>query len=292
MTTLDSDFAFGKMFRKATAADFGLRQEHDAFADADCRRLESAGRHGGAVDFRRSWHHVGGDIHDRLSGAAIRYACDMDSPAYGADGGAEHSYFRRRDEASAAHRTSPSFGTHHHRRPRRQSAAAARPIVRAPMRLQRSPPPLDPEAGCRRQIGRARISGTRRRVDRDRYARRAAAFRVARSRERIRRRLTATQPVMANSSKSPAPLCCASDVSLLMPLSRSLTSASLTDLRGLRDVDLPFRLSELRDTDEVICETASRLLGKPIKALQFIERLRAAKGSGDDEIADQVLKID
>ena len=35
MTTLDSDFAFGKMFRKATAAGFGLRQEHDAFADTD-----------------------------------------------------------------------------------------------------------------------------------------------------------------------------------------------------------------------------------------------------------------
>lgn len=34
MTTLDSDLAFGT-FRKATAVDFGLRQEHDDYEDAD-----------------------------------------------------------------------------------------------------------------------------------------------------------------------------------------------------------------------------------------------------------------
>ena len=43
MTTLDSDFAFGKMFRKATAADFGLRQEHDAFADTDADGSKARG---------------------------------------------------------------------------------------------------------------------------------------------------------------------------------------------------------------------------------------------------------
>ena len=43
MTTLDSDFAFGKMFRKATAADFGLRQEHDAYADTDADGSKARG---------------------------------------------------------------------------------------------------------------------------------------------------------------------------------------------------------------------------------------------------------
>jgi hypothetical protein len=43
MTTLDSDFAFGKMFRKATAADFGLRQEQDAFADTDADGSKARG---------------------------------------------------------------------------------------------------------------------------------------------------------------------------------------------------------------------------------------------------------
>ena len=43
MTALDSDFAFGKMFRKATAADFGLRQEHDAYAGTDADGSKARG---------------------------------------------------------------------------------------------------------------------------------------------------------------------------------------------------------------------------------------------------------
>ena len=123
MNALDSRFAFGDCVaqgrRPRRISD--CVEEHDALPT--CRlpdRVESARRHGGAIDLRRSRHHFGDHLHDRLSGAAIRYACDLDSSADGADCRAEHSYRRRRDETSATDRTPPSFGTHHRRRTREQ----------------------------------------------------------------------------------------------------------------------------------------------------------------------------
>ena len=230
MTTLDSDFAFGKMFRKATAADFGLRQEHDAFADTDADGSKARGGMAALSIF------AGLGIMSAVIFTTGYLALLSDTPAIWIHRLMALTVAQSILISAVAMKLLPLI---------ERRRLSVRIITDA--RANRVPPLLDQSArtneaaaiaatasraGCRRQIGRTRVSAARRRGDRDRYARRTAAFRVARSRQRIRRRLTATQPVSAKSSKSPAPHCCASDVSLLMPLRRSLTSASLTDLKA------------------------------------------------------------